>query len=263
MIIYKIENKINGKCYIGQTIESLQKRINRHKYSNNHCYAIHNALKKYGIDNFDISVIDDTATTMDELNELEIKYIKEYNSLSPNGYNLTTGGMNHTSSEETLEKLRNVCKGEKHYNYGKHRTEEIKRKISIANTGKKRTEETKKRISKAVKGRRVSEETRRKLSIANKGKNNPMYGKSPSEETRRKLSISSTGHKHTDEVKEILSKAKRGEFSTSAKLTTKQVLEIRELLKQNKYTCREISNRYNVSRGCISSIKNGYTWKYV
>ena len=59
MVIYKFENKINGKVYIGQTIQKLSKRISSHKYpSGNKYLPIDSAIRKYGIENFSITIID-------------------------------------------------------------------------------------------------------------------------------------------------------------------------------------------------------------
>lgn len=91
--IYKITNKINGHCYIGQTIMSLKERFQRHcsHSRDQHPKGLHAAMKKYGIDNFIIEQID-TAESFEELNELEIKWIKYYNTFNGKGYNLTLGG---------------------------------------------------------------------------------------------------------------------------------------------------------------------------
>lgn len=107
--------------------------------------AITNAIIKYGKENFTIDIIE-ICNTIKQLNERESYYINFYNSLSPNGYNLTTGGNNKKLSEET------------------------KKKISQANKGKKRTEETKKKLSESHKGFIPSEETRNKWRIAFGGK---------------------------------------------------------------------------------------------
>ena len=68
-IIYKIENKINHKIYIGQTRFTLERRIKEHfkTYKNLH---IDNALRKYGLDNFDISILEDVDNS--RLSEREI-----------------------------------------------------------------------------------------------------------------------------------------------------------------------------------------------
>lgn len=79
----------SGKHYIGQSI-NIKKRIASYKRLN--CKKqefIYHALCKYGFDNFIIEVLE--YCDEDKLNELEIFYINKYNSLSPNGYNLTTG----------------------------------------------------------------------------------------------------------------------------------------------------------------------------
>ena len=91
MIIYKITNKINGKIYIGQTSLSIKDRWSRHCNNDSHCTYLKNAIKKYNKENFIIEEIY-IAKNRDELNKLEKSIIKEYNSLYPNGYNLTTGG---------------------------------------------------------------------------------------------------------------------------------------------------------------------------
>lgn len=101
--IYKITNKINGKCYIGQTMKN--DPVDRWK---SHCSkktdsAIHLAIVKYGKNNFTLEVIDNT-NTIDELNQLEIMYIKQFNSFYPNGYNLDEGGRNCVKSKESIEK---------------------------------------------------------------------------------------------------------------------------------------------------------------
>ena len=90
MIIYKITNKINDKIYIGQTTRNLEERWKGHKYHKG-CKVLYRAIKKYGKDNFKIESI---CSALDEkyLDELEINFIKIFNSLSPNGYNLSLGG---------------------------------------------------------------------------------------------------------------------------------------------------------------------------
>lgn len=52
-IIYLLKNKINGKCYVGQTIKTLEERIYRHKYkSNKKIMPISFAIKKYKFENY-------------------------------------------------------------------------------------------------------------------------------------------------------------------------------------------------------------------
>ncbi len=86
-VIYKITNMINGKIYIGQTKQKPERRWGQHKKEKRGNSAIYNAIKKYRKENFVFEVID-SAMDYNELNLLEEKYIKELNSLVPNGYNI-------------------------------------------------------------------------------------------------------------------------------------------------------------------------------
>lgn len=98
--LYLITCKVNQKQYIGQTSTTVQKRFYEHlqKASIDINY-FHNAILKYGKDNFSISIIDSVSSSNpDELQEIlnkgEIYYIAKYNTIAPNGYNLTQGGGN-------------------------------------------------------------------------------------------------------------------------------------------------------------------------
>ena len=91
--IYKIENQINHKVYIGQTIKSLNKRFSQHKnnYTKPYFSQIHlyRAFKKYGIENFSFEKIE--RVNDEDLDEREKYWIAYYNSYE-NGYNSTLGG---------------------------------------------------------------------------------------------------------------------------------------------------------------------------
>ena len=94
MIIYKITNKLNNKVYIGLTTQSLEKRWISHKAEGKrgNKKPLYAEIRKYGIENFIIEEIDH-ATSLEELGELERKYIKQFDSTNRNnGYNLTYGG---------------------------------------------------------------------------------------------------------------------------------------------------------------------------
>ena len=90
--IYKITNLLNGKCYVGQSID-IEKRWAEHKSIYNHprCsnYHIYRAFRKYGIENFSFSVIEECEQAL--LNEREKFWIQHYNSFEC-GYNMTIGG---------------------------------------------------------------------------------------------------------------------------------------------------------------------------
>ena len=111
--IYKITNLVNNKIYIGQTINSIDKRFKKHLSQincTNICSALYSAFAKYGKENFIIELIVSGEYSKDELNELEIFYIKKFDSLSPNGYNLQSGGNSfivvESVKKQTSEKLK-------------------------------------------------------------------------------------------------------------------------------------------------------------
>ena len=91
--IYKITNTIDGKCYIGQSVQ-VQVRWSQHKHETNKGGGnnpyLYRALRKYGIDKFSFIVLEECG--IEHLNELEKKYIDLYDSLYPNGYNLIDQG---------------------------------------------------------------------------------------------------------------------------------------------------------------------------
>lgn len=95
--IYMIQNKINKKVYVGQTKQKPQDRwkdhINIAKSNNSESkgisHAIHRAIRKYGIGNFDFCVLEEVDN--DLLNQREIYWIQEKDSYH-NGYNETLGG---------------------------------------------------------------------------------------------------------------------------------------------------------------------------
>lgn len=94
MFVYCIENKINGKKYIGQTKKPVKYRINEHlkKVNGMSSLPIHCAIRKHGINNFETTILEE-CETKEELNEREIYWIITLNTLCPNGYNIRSGGI--------------------------------------------------------------------------------------------------------------------------------------------------------------------------
>ena len=97
--IYKYTNKINGKKYIGQSIDIKQRQY-AHKSSafnekaNDYNSQFHQAIRKYGLENFDFEILAEISLedySQELLNNLEKFFIKYYNSYK-NGYNATEGG---------------------------------------------------------------------------------------------------------------------------------------------------------------------------
>ena len=105
--IYKITSPSN-KPYVGQTKRKVpEKRWKQHCQEavrgNSHCIAIANAIRKYGAENMKFEVIEECRDDM--LNEREHYWIEKLKSLSPNGYNLRSGGGVNELCEESRAKI--------------------------------------------------------------------------------------------------------------------------------------------------------------
>lgn len=108
--IYKITNDINDKIYVGQTIYNIKNRFSNHICSakRNEKTKLYNAMRKYGIEHFSISVIEECKDEL--LNEREIYFISKLNTIK-NGYNISNGGEGRKLiSDEIKEKIWNDYK---------------------------------------------------------------------------------------------------------------------------------------------------------
>lgn len=78
--IYKFENKLNGKIYIGQS-RCIKRRYESHVECKNPIYELDRAIKKYGIENFNYDILETFNTpNLDEVNKwMEIRSIMEKN----------------------------------------------------------------------------------------------------------------------------------------------------------------------------------------
>ena len=178
--IYKITNKINNKIYIGMSSNV----DNRWKYGHvltakklidnidiGYKSLLYDAMKKYGIENFNIEIIEECP--IEKMGEREEYWINKLNSRDRNiGYNICRGGCRgpggpmfagHHHSEETKAKMSADRTGSKNSNYGNHWTQSDELK-----------------------------ELHRQLSS---GKNNPMYGKKHTEASKEKSRLSHLGKK--------------------------------------------------------------------
>ena len=144
-VIYKITNTKNGMIYIGQTTRSVKERFGEHMKSD---YLIGRAIRKYGVENFTVEVIEECATP-EQLNEREIFWIAKLNTKHPHGYNMTDGGEGATGlTEESLAKLR------------RKRTLETLKLMSVASKKRSDTPEGKATLDKARKSRWDKERAR-------------------------------------------------------------------------------------------------------
>jgi hypothetical protein len=148
--IYKIINNTNNKCYIGQAKKYVGKYDNEwgmhgrwksHIYEafnskKDHCSYLNNAIRKYGKEGFNIEKVCECIDAT-EMNNKEIEYIQQFNTLVPNGYNLNSGGYSGKDSEETRLKKKKMRLGKKH-------TEQTKENISIGQIGNRRNKKVRK-----------------------------------------------------------------------------------------------------------------------
>lgn len=103
--IYTITNKVNGKMYVGKTINFTQRKWQH--FHKEDCPALRNAFNKYSIDNFEmVPILTFTAINRNVLNkvltELEKHYIAKYDTYGK-GYNITKGGEGLCGYEHTEE----------------------------------------------------------------------------------------------------------------------------------------------------------------
>jgi len=146
--IYKITNLIDGKTYIGQTVNYRKRKTSHYsklKQGKHHNEHLQRAFNKYGESAFKIELL--KKCKIEELDELEQYYIKKFDACNPEkGYNMMYGGQAYREF-----------------------TEEVKRKISKANKGRIFTDEHKKKIGLAHKGKKLSQKQISKM-IATKKK---------------------------------------------------------------------------------------------
>ena len=165
-VVYLILNKVNGKRYVGQTVQPLKKRFDKHAKCNT--TLIGKAIQKYGRENFYCGVIK-TCASKAEMDYWEKHFIVALKSKVPYGYNMTDGGEGTIGLEFTPEHrahLSAALSGEKNPHYGKKNTPEHTARIVAANLGAKRSPETCKNISEALTGKPFTLERCANISAA-------------------------------------------------------------------------------------------------
>lgn len=223
-IIYCFKNNINGKCYIGQTINPEQ-RYNAHKSNyqniknNEYNSLLHQAFRKYGFQNFTYSILAQDIDDIDVLNELEIYYIKNFNSKAPSGYNLEDGGKN-APKPKTLE----------------HRKKEIWGQAKLTE-------------SEVIELRKAYQRKESPTEIYNQKYKNRMHYNSF-------LNIWS-GRRYGLIMPEVFEKGRH------TKMTKDIVKQIRKEREETNLSYDKLAVKYGVSKGTIADIINKRTWKDV
>lgn len=113
--IYKFTNLVNGKIYIGKSINPEKRKASHIKAAEKGSNCIfHNAIRKYGIVNFSFEVIDASATNKYEHNILERYFISDYACClldgPDNGYNMTRGGDGGSTVTSEVARTRNLAR---------------------------------------------------------------------------------------------------------------------------------------------------------
>ena len=239
--IYRILNKITQKCYIGESkCLNINRRWNQHKKTieNNkgYCPALRDAVIKYGIENFIFTVI--IVCFDDDRFKYEKEYIIKYNSVVPNGYNLTNGGeggggfQGKKHSEEVKNKIKNSLK-QKYID-----NPELKKQLSERNKIVMKNPEVKERI---------------KLGILNSDKYQKSIRAPTTNDVKKKISEGLKKYHNENKIKPI--KIKQYDINHN-------------LL--NEYTSiSEASKESSVTRKAISlylrektKTAGGFIWKY-
>lgn len=190
--LYRITNKINGKFYIGQTVQP-DKRWYQHKYMSEQdkpSMVISYAIKKYGADAFEFEVIAG-CKNWNDANDIETLLVSQYSSLVPNGYNVAAGGFNAPKSEAWIQAMRDwhaSLSPEERAEISKQQREATLQQIAEKGhpaQGTKRTPEVLKKMSEIRLANPVeyTEEIRKKMSESH-------IGITDSEETKAKKSES-------------------------------------------------------------------------
>lgn len=236
MFVYRIVNMINGKCYVGKTTQSLECRIERH-LDGKGSQLVSQAINKYGRDNFRSEILEELLT-IEELNLREMFWIKHYDSVSPNGYNLTVGGDGgDTWTLLPIERRLEIIQK----NRERLVTPETRLKMRLSSpwlgigffAGKTHTEEAKRRQGENRRGskngmfnKNHTPETCEKIRAKAQGRPNPNKGKTwdeisdNAEEIRKKISENHadvSGDKnpfynksHSEEQREKWSRERKG-----------------------------------------------------
>ena len=149
--VYSVTNKVNGKMYIGVTVNPKIRERNHFKHNIKTRSMLKNAIAKHGEENFVFQVL--CVGTRSYCYMVEPRFITAFNTRTPEGYNICAGGRGAVGLSGEHNGMYGRT-GELHPHYGK----------PGFFAGAKHTEETKRKMSEAHKGRSTSEATRKKIS---------------------------------------------------------------------------------------------------
>lgn len=239
--IYLITNLVNGKFYVGKSNHPTirwgdHKKVahgGKEKYPTEF-FAIHAALSKYGADNFRFEIIDELDNEQEAYRAETCWILLLCSNLKDFGYNCNLGGEGGVKpNEETRKKL--IASANK------------PERIKIASDTMKKQHQMHPGF----------------LSAVHRG-NQYTKGRILPKEEREHLSQILTGRVVSEGTKQKMSEAQSGENHSQAKLTKKDVLEIRELFNKlisgKKQFCETIAKKYNVNPKTIENVVYRLSW---
>lgn len=202
--IYKIVNAVNGRMYIGQSVNPTY-RAKRHFWKNNGCVKLRRAVEKYGRDSFSFSVLCWCVDKADA-NEAE-ELLIALGDTRVSGYNITPGGFGTGAGKDNPF-------------FGKTHTAELKAKLSAERLGKPMKAATREKIANANRNRTMSEVTKDKLRAREKSElcsaRTAAANKARvwSAESKAKLVAYNTGRKMSEEAKAKIAAANKARVWT-------------------------------------------------
>jgi group I intron endonuclease len=298
--VYLIRNRVNGKGYVGITATTIDERWNGHindAFKKRSMCLIHRAIRKYGIDAFERSVLE-THVDSKSLKDADVRLIAELKTYfvehPQSGYNMTKGGDGtlglkwNDESKKRASKARigwipsdETRRAMRESHLGLQASEETRVKQSVVHTGVKDSDQTRAKKSEYSKNR--SQQHLERLSASQKGKVIP-------EEQREMIRKKLTGRKLTEEhkraivnglmkngMKEILGRANRRENLLAKRLEVLSEISSKpvEMFDKNGNLLRTFSSINKAAHfvgvtGCaishaesgLTKTSAGYVWRY-
>ena len=199
--VYKITCLVTSEYYFGSSFRA------KSDYYWGTGRRIKERIAQYGKENFVKEILEEFDDRV-EAHKVENQYIEKFR----NDDKCLNERLEHhfeLYGEKSRAKMSAAQRGEKNYNFGKHRTEEVKAKIGDAQRGKIVSDDTRAKLSASLKG-------------LMSGEKNPMYGKHVSEEVKAKMSAAHRGKHLSDDTRAKLSAARRGKHWRKNKITGKR-----------------------------------------
>lgn len=252
--IYCIEHIDSGRKYIGKS-KNIEARLKKHRYvlarkslsreANRYLWA---CVHKYGIDSFKFYVVEEVTPQDDNLlADREVFWMDALNTLDRAfGFNLrrdSSSGV--TVSEETKRLISESKRGEKHPNFGKHRSAETIENIRNATVGKKRSDESKER-----------------MRIARSGEKNHNFNKKFSDKHRERIRLALTGKKRPRNVVDKITEAKSLYSFEAIDPKTGYVVKTYQRSKDLLKDGHDVSSVYKVFKG-LHKTYHGYAWRKI